>query len=56
MLRWHTAPSGNSAPGADSTNAARERPGLIPKPWPNAVLCAVSIPVIDLKTGDVVKP
>ncbi|MDI3213617.1 hypothetical protein [Arthrobacter sp. AL12] len=37
-------------------DAARERLGLIPKPHPNAVARAVRIPVIDPKTGRVIRP
>jgi hypothetical protein len=37
-------------------DAARERLGLIPKPRPNAIARAVRIPVIDPKTGRVIKP
>ncbi|MDJ0354428.1 hypothetical protein [Pseudarthrobacter sp. PH31-O2] len=37
-------------------DAARERLGLIPRPRPNAVARAVRIPVIDPKTGRVIKP
>jgi hypothetical protein len=39
-----------------TADAARERLGLIPKPRPNVVARAVNNPVIDPKTGRVLKP
>ena len=39
-----------------TADAARERLGLAPKPRPNSYARAVHIPVIDPKTGRVVKP
>jgi hypothetical protein len=39
-----------------TADAARERLGLAPKPRPNTVARAVHIPVIDPKTGRVVRP
>jgi ribonuclease D len=39
-----------------TADAARERLGLTPKPRPNAFARAVRIPVIDPKTGRVVRP
>jgi ribonuclease D len=39
-----------------TADAARERLGLVPKPRPNAFIRGVRIPVIDPKTGRVVKP
>jgi ribonuclease D len=39
-----------------TADAARERLGLIPKPRPNTFTRAVRIPIIDPKTGRVIKP
>lgn len=39
-----------------TADAARERLGLIPKPRPNTFARPVNIPVIDPKSGRIVKP
>lgn len=39
-----------------TADAARERLGLTPKPRPNAIARAVHIPVVDPKTGRVIRP
>ncbi|ACL42040.1 hypothetical protein Achl_4089 (plasmid) [Pseudarthrobacter chlorophenolicus A6] len=39
-----------------TADAARERLGLAPKPRPNTIARGVRIPVIDPKTGRVIKP
>lgn len=43
-------------PDEQVADAARERLNLIPKPRPNTVARPVHIPVIDPKTGLVVRP